>query len=104
MPIPASLGGREQDILHWAAVRMRVNGTGNLRMRFISLDSVQQQVLVPFILATLPGLQPTRLANFVSQRGMLEGKTTAINETFRINKIILFSKPLWGEYSSVVNG
>lgn len=104
MPVPQSLGSGEQDILHFGGVRIRVNGSGNLRLRFLSLDNVQTQTLVPLTMATLPGRQPTRLANFVSQRGMLEVSTTAIDEVFRINKIILFSKPLWSEYSSVVNG
>lgn len=104
MPVPQSLGSGEQDILHFGGVRIRVNGTGYLRMRFLSLDNIDTQTLVPFTMATLPGKQPTRLANFISQRGMLEISTTAIDEVFRINKIILFSKPLWTSYSSVVNG
>jgi hypothetical protein len=99
MPVPVSLGSGEQDILHFGAVKIRVNGSGNLQLRFLSLDSVDTQTLVPLAMATSPGRQPTRLANFISQRGMLEIKTTVINETFRINKIILFSKPIWTEYA-----
>jgi hypothetical protein len=99
MPVPQTLGSGEQDILHFAAVKIRVNGTGSLRLRFLSLDSVDTQTLVPLTMATLPARQPTRLCNFISQRGMLEIKTTDINEVFRINKVILFSKPLWTEYA-----
>jgi hypothetical protein len=104
MPVASTLGAGEQEILHFSAVKFRVNGTGSLRLRFISLDNVTTQTLVPITMTLLPGRQPQRLCNFISERGLLEGKTTAINEVFRINKIILFSKPLWAEYSSVVNG
>jgi hypothetical protein len=99
MPVPDSLGSGEQDILHFGAVKFRVNGTGSLQLRFLSLDSVDTLTLVPLTMSLLPARQPTRLCNFISQRGMLEGKTTVINEVFRINKIILFSKPLWTEYA-----
>jgi hypothetical protein len=104
MPVASTLGSGEQDILHFGAVKFRVNGAGNLRLRFLSLDSAVTQTLVPIVMSSTPGKQPNRLCNFISERGMLEGKTTVINEIFRINKIILFSKPLWTEYSSVVNG
>lgn len=104
MPVPAGLGTGEQDILHFGAVKLRVNGTGSLQMKFIGLDNATEQVLAPITMATLPGRQPQRLSNFIGQRALLEGKTTVINEIFRINKIIIFSKPLWTEYSSLVNG
>jgi hypothetical protein len=87
-----------EDIVHYGAVRLRVTGSGNLRMTFLSLDEDTSSVLSPIVLQATTGREPLRLANFISQRGMLEISTTAINEKFRINRVIIFEKPLWTEY------
>ncbi len=38
--------------------------------------------------------EPTVLANFIDQYGQLEIKTTNINETFEVSKIVIFVKPV----------
>lgn len=83
---------------------MRINGTGDLQMRLLSFQEVRSQTLVPFTMQTTTRVEPLRLANFNEQRVMLEGKTTEIDEYFKINRIILLGKPLWADYPASMNG
>lgn len=85
-------------IVHYTSLRMRVTGSGSLQMRMISQDNVFEQTLVPFTMQATTNIRPTRLMNFQHQRALLEGKTTTINETFSINKIIIFAKAVFSEY------
>lgn len=82
---------------HVAGVRMRVVGTGDLKMTLFSSDAVESTVLTPFTLEATSRLAPFRIANFTEQRVQLEFKTTELNETFRINRIILYMKPVFAE-------
>ena len=84
-----------EGISHFAAIRMRLNGTGNLQLKIYSMDDVRTQTLVPLVMKELTNIQPTRLCNFVEQRAAFEGKTTEIDEFFKINRIIIFSNELW---------
>ena len=79
---------------HYTAVRMRVTGSGSLVMTLYSLDDVNSLTLVPFTLSSTTNKELTRLSNFNEQRASLEIKTTAIDETFLINKIVIFHKPV----------
>lgn len=94
----ASEGSSGESISHFTAVRLRVTGSGNLKMRLLSLDEVRTSTLVPLALVNATNRQPTRNCNFVEQRAQLEIKTTEINEIFRINRIILFVKELYTDY------
>lgn len=85
-------------IVHYTGLRMRVTGTGSLQMTMYSQDNIFTQSLSPFVMQTTTNIRPTRLMNFQHQRAALEGKTTVINETFRINKIIIFAKAVFQEY------
>lgn len=97
-------GSSGEFISHFTGVRMRINGSGNLQMRLLSFQDVSEQVLVPFVMQTTTKVEPFRLANFNEQRASLEGKTTEIDEYFKINRIILFAKPLWTDYPASMNG
>lgn len=88
----------EETVNHYGLVRMNVVGYGFLKMRLLSLKEVRQDVLVPFILNAVDDTEPTRLANFTQQRASLEIKTTAINETFTISKVVVFVKPVATSY------
>lgn len=94
----AKSGGNGENEHHVVGVRMRVIGSGNLLMNLTDLDEVQTQVLVPFSLSGTTRIEPTRLANFQSQRIRFEFRTTEINEHFHIKKIIIFAKPVAVEY------
>jgi hypothetical protein len=83
---------------HIVAVRLRVVGEGNLLLSLEDYDAVQTQNLVPIPLATATRIEPTRLANFQSQRIRLIGQTTAIDERFDIHRILIFAKPVATEY------
>jgi hypothetical protein len=101
MPSTAVSGLSKGELIsHFTGVRMRVVGSGELEMKLISLDDVEEFEMVPFTLASTTNREPFRLANFNQQRALLEGKTDTINEVFRINRIILFCKPLWTDYPS----
>lgn len=89
------------DILHTVAVRLRVNGSGNLRLFLRSLDDVYNSALKPQVMATLTNIEPTILANFNEQRTQLQIITIAINERFLISKIVVFVKPVASGYPIV---
>lgn len=92
------LGAGGENEHHIVGIRMRITGSGNMQLALTDLDQVQTQNLVPLPMSAATRIEPTRLANFQSQRIRLEGKTTEINETFRINRIIIFAKPVAVEY------
>lgn len=87
-----------ENISHFAAIRIRVNGFGSLRMRVYSLDDIRSKQLVPFTMAAQTRVTPTRIVNFVEQRASFELKTTGMNETFRINRIVIFVKEVFGSH------
>lgn len=87
-----------ESIQHFGAIRMRINGQGNVIPTFIGFDNVTSQPLVPIPMSTAAAREPTRLSNFVSQRAQLELKTTQINEVMKVNRIIIFVKDLWENY------
>jgi len=96
-------GSSGEFVSHFAGVRMRINGTGNLTMRLLSFQEVREQVLTPFGMSLTTRVEPLRLANFNEQRAMLEGKTTEIDEYFKINRIVLLAKPIWADYPASFN-
>jgi len=98
MPQTAREGSSGENISHFTAVRLRVTGTGNLRMSLYSLDDVNSQTLEPLTMASATNIQPTRLANFNEQRASLRIGTTGFQEYFRINRVILFSKEIYTSY------
>jgi hypothetical protein len=95
--------GHGEQINHFAGVTMRVTGHGNLIPTWITQEwgvDGQPQVgktkqMAPVVLPQPAGRQPFRLGSFVAQRASLELKVTQIDETFRINRIVVWVKPLW---------
>lgn len=83
---------------HVVSVRLRVTGAGNLQIGLQDLDNIQTQALVPIPMQAATRFEPTRLANFQSQRIRFTGTTTEINEIFRIHRIVIFAKPVAVEY------
>ena len=100
MPLGAALseGSSGENITHFAAIRVRVNGAANLQVKVFSYDDVRSKTLV-----AIPVIQQnrkilTRLVNFSEQRASFELKTTAIDEVFRINRITIFGKEVFTGY------
>lgn len=86
------------EILHHVAVRIRVTGTGVLRLSLHSLDDVNSQTLAPLTMIATTNREETVLANYTDQYGQIEVKTTGIDEIFNIDKLIFFIKPDAAEY------
>jgi hypothetical protein len=90
----------QDNINHYTSVRMRIIGSGQLRMTMYSQDEIYSSVLVPFTMQAATNIRPTRLMNFQHQRAYLEGKTTGSGEWFSINKIVIYAKEVFVEYPS----
>ena len=100
MPKGATLSERSsgENISHFTAVRVRVTGTGNLKLKIYSLDDIRNQELVALPLSSATDIIPTRLCNFTTQRASFEMKTTEMDETYRINRIVIFTKEIATSY------
>lgn len=85
-------------IHHFGAIRFRVKGSGNLKLRLLSLDEVYQNILVPLVITSLTNKELNRLSNFTQQRAKLEIKTEEINEYFEISKIVIYVTPVATNY------
>ena len=83
---------------HVVGVRFRVTGSGNLDLRLVDLDNTRTYQMVDLPLQVTTRIEPTRLANFQSQRIRLEGRIQELNEYFHIRRIIIFAKPVAQEY------
>ena len=87
-----------EDILHFAGIRLRLQGNGNLIPSFVNLDNFPIQVLVVMPMVASPTREPLRLGNFTGQRVRLKVGTVNLDEKMIINRMIVFVKPLWGDY------
>lgn len=94
-PNQGSLGN---GITHYGAVRYRIVGLGNLITTLYSLQEVESQTLANINMTPTNDRMPTLLANFQKEQIFLKGQTTEINEYFRINRIIVYTKPIWSGY------
>lgn len=86
------------EIVHFTGIRFRVNGQGNLQIFLQSLDNVNNVQATDLAMASSTNREPTKLINYIDQRGYLHLKTTEINEYFIISKITIFVKPLFTSY------
>ena len=93
----AKRGGDESEH-HVVSVRLRVVGSGNLQLSLTDLDDTRTQDLVDIPMSSTTRIEPLRLANFQSQRIRLVGRTTEISEYFKIQRILIFAKPVAQEY------
>lgn len=94
----SSEGSSGENISHFASIRIRLNGTGNLQMKIYALDDMREKVLNPFVMAEKARIIPTRLVNFSEQRASFELKTTNMDDYFRINRIVVFMKEMYTSY------
>lgn len=93
----ARQGSMGENYNHYTGVRLRVIGSGDLRMTFLGQDEIQTESLTPFTLASADRKSPFRLTNFISQRVHFKVETTAIDETFTIHRIVIFAKQIYTE-------
>lgn len=85
----------EENVIHIAGYRIRAVGSGNLQATLYTMDSVRNQSLANVAMTTTNAREPMILANFSSQRAMLKVFTSAIDEKFDVNRILLFVKELY---------
>lgn len=90
--------GFEGEVLHFTVVRYRVTGSGNLKTTLKSLSDVSTDPLADLAMQAATDVEPVMLANFTNQRACLDIRTTQINESFNISKIIVFIKPVATSY------
>jgi hypothetical protein len=89
----------DEGIIHYGAVKVRVNGMGNLVPTFSNLDGTKIQIMPSFVMSGMPGLEPIKLVSFKTQRAFLRLGTSQLNEIFKINRVIVYVKPLWSQYA-----
>lgn len=92
---PASDGSGGDNICHFGGVRVRLTGSGSFRMSLLSQDDVATVTLGPFTMASATQYTPYRLCNMVTQNARFKAETTAIDEVFRVNRIIIYVKTLY---------
>jgi len=85
-------------ILHSAAVRLRVNGAGNLDLKLQGYQDVQEQELLPLVMAATVSRQLTRVCNFAAQFTKVKVSTDEINETFYVSGMQIFTSPMYSDY------
>lgn len=88
----AKSSGFNGELIHFGSIRERVTGSGVLRQTLYSLDDVRSFTVPNLTMAAATDREPVMLTNFIQQRAALEFKTTGINETFKIDKIVLYVK------------
>ena len=93
-----SEGSFGDNVSHFAAIRIRSNGVGALRMTVYSLDDVRSKNLVALTMGLNSRIIPTRIVNFMEQRASFEIRTTEIDEVFRINRITVYQKEVFTSY------
>ena len=100
MPVGAALTEQSsgESTSHFASIRIRVDGTGKLKLAVFSLNDMRSKAMVPLTMALQSRYSPTRLVNFVEQRAAFELKTIRMDEKFRINRIVIFTKELYRSY------
>jgi|SRR6187402_718337 len=91
-------GSQGDNISHFAAIRVRVTGVGQLQMKVLSLDDVKSKTLVPFTLQQTSRIIPTRIVNFMEQRASFEFTAPEIDTYFRINRITIYIKEVYTSY------
>lgn len=86
------------ELLHCGIVRYQLTGSGSFQTTLLSASETDNSVLPDITMSSSGTRNPTILSNFIEQRIFLEGKTTEINETFLISRIILYIRPVASGY------
>ena len=86
------MAGSPSYLIHFGAVRLRINGSGNLKILLKSFDDVNIYYLTDLVLATTTNREALILSNYIDQRGRLHIELTEINESFNVSKIVVFTK------------
>lgn len=96
--MPRSQGSSGENIQHFSHLRLRVQGSGDLKGQLISLDPTYLTDLPVTTMSAVAEREPTILTNFVTQRAAYKFYTTEENEWLRINRVIIFLKDYGAEF------
>lgn len=86
------------NINHLGSVRIRVKGSGNLKIKAYSLDFINESQLPNIGMAVGTNKVETVLADFKEQKMQLEIGTTEENEYFVLSRVIPYLRPIATEY------
>lgn len=88
--IPPSSSG--DALNHYAALRLRINGSGNLDVTLYGIDDAPLAI-PPFVLiSTSPSLEFTRLVNFINERLSIKLSMDTAGEWFKLFRAVVFGK------------
>lgn len=77
---------------------MRVVGSGNLKLKFQSLDEVEEEVMAELPLSSPNSRESFRLANMTTFRAALRIEVDEINEWFKIGSLVIYVKKVASEF------
>lgn len=85
-------------INHYNGIKLAVEGVGYLRVRLLSKSGVKEVTLAPLGMSPLNDRHEFIKANFRQARVQVELKIIDIDEYFRIDKIVVYYKPVATSY------
>jgi len=86
------------EILHFSMVRLRVTGSGNLRLTIMPLDGIANETLNPLAMSSTTSAEKDILTSVRSQYAQIEVKVTSVYEKFTISRLRVLVKPSAGSY------
>ena len=86
------------NITHFHSVNLRVVGFGNLNIEARTMNDLTIQTMVPITMTATDSREEFRHVNFVSQKARFKFGVDNISEYFRVNKIVLWLKPIATQY------
>lgn len=96
--MPKSGPSGSGNVTHFAGVRLRVVGSGNLQITVGTLEDVITKSPSAIVMDEPTRIEPYRIVNFMSQRASFQFKTTAENEWFKVNQLVVYMKPVFTNY------
>lgn len=94
----ALIGENSESVInHYAAIRVRVVGSGTLEVRLYGMDLTANLQTPSIILETAPGTEKTQTFLFEASRALVDLRIASINDWFYWNKITLYANALWND-------
>jgi hypothetical protein len=88
----------EDAFIHIGLIKSRMVGTGKMALFLKSFDDLEQIEIVSFDLSPTSSTIKQRLCNYTQQGIILRGAATQMDDSFRVQDIKLFVKPIYSEF------
>ena len=85
------IGEDNESVDHFALLRLRARGSGNLLITLYGEDEVLSLSPTPLVLTALPGKSISRKINFVNERCSIKLEVNSADDWFNISRLILFA-------------